>query len=302
LSEKIIVTKEKYELPFSRGILAQSLTRAGLDQLMAYDIAEDIKKELIMQNIFKVRCNDLRNIILEKLEKIDKKIAEQYTFLEVTGKGDKPTIILISGSSGTGTSTVAANVAQRMGIRNVIGTDIIREVLRKIISSELAPTLHKSSFNAWEVLRTPLPTYYSRVLFGFREQVEYVVVGIEAVIDRALKEGVSIVIEGIHIVPGFIKMSYLQEKNIFMFMLKLKDTELHRSRYYVREEETQKRRPAEHYLKHFYEIREIHDFLVEEASKYNILCIDNIYVEQTTDIIIERVISETIDKVKKPID
>ncbi|MFQ6063539.1 MAG: hypothetical protein ACE5J9_10260, partial [Methanosarcinales archaeon] len=76
MSEKIIVTKEKYELPFSRGILAQSLTRAGLDQLMAYDIAEDIKKELIMQNIFKIKCNDLRNIILEKLEKIDKKIAE----------------------------------------------------------------------------------------------------------------------------------------------------------------------------------------------------------------------------------
>lgn len=35
--------------------------------------------------------------------------------------------------------------------------------------------------------------------------VDVVMVGVEAVIERALKEGISIIIDGVHIVPGIHK-------------------------------------------------------------------------------------------------
>ena len=35
--------------------------------------------------------------------------------------------------------------------------------------------------------------------------MDTVSVGVDAVIERAIKEGISIVIEGVHIVPGFIR-------------------------------------------------------------------------------------------------
>ena len=45
---------------------------------------------------------------------------------------------------------MAFELASRLGLKNLISTDMIREVMRKIVSQELSPVIHKSSFNAYE--------------------------------------------------------------------------------------------------------------------------------------------------------
>ena len=45
----------------------------------------------------------------------------------------KPLIILIGGASGVGTSSMAFELANRLRLKNLISTDMIREVMRKII-------------------------------------------------------------------------------------------------------------------------------------------------------------------------
>jgi len=64
------------ELPFSRGILARSLVRCGLDPVTAYTIALDIQSSL---NKPRYTREELREIVLEILEKEQHpKIVERY--------------------------------------------------------------------------------------------------------------------------------------------------------------------------------------------------------------------------------
>ena len=50
---------------------------------------------------------------------------------------------------------MAFELANRLRLKNLISTDMIREVMRKIISKDLSPVIHKSSFDAYESIRTP---------------------------------------------------------------------------------------------------------------------------------------------------
>src|SRR6185503_6884115 len=76
--------------------------------------------------------------------------------------------LLIGGTTGVGKSTLATQLATRLGIVRVVATDAIREVMRALFSHELMPTLHASSFEAGSVLREP-PSK-DEVVVGFRAQ------------------------------------------------------------------------------------------------------------------------------------
>ena len=75
-----------------------------------------------------------------------------------------------------------------------------------MLSPELMPTLHTSSFHADQALREPPGKSADALLLGFREQTAAVAVGINALIERAATEGTGIIIEGAHIVPGFLDL------------------------------------------------------------------------------------------------
>lgn len=203
---------------------------------------------------------------------------------------------MIAGASGVGTSSIAFEVANRLGIRNMISTDMIREVMRKMISKELIPSLHESTFTAYKSLRTPAPVEFDEVLVGFRDHVNVVTVGIEAVIERALTEGISIVIEGAHLVPGFIREELINKNNVAMFVLTVPDEKMHRSRFYSRCRQKWARRPLERYLKYFWAIRRIHDYIEMQARKHNIPIIENIDVVTTIDSIVKSLTEDLVHK------
>src|SRR5207245_2949169 len=118
---------------------------------------------------------------------------------------DVPLVILIGGATGVGKSTIATQLAARLGIVRLVATDAIREVMRAMFTEELMPTLYTSSFNADEALREPPPRAADKVIVGFREQTAAVTAGINALIRRAAEEGTSVIIEGAHVVPGFVE-------------------------------------------------------------------------------------------------
>jgi 2-phosphoglycerate kinase len=278
-----------YTEPFSKGVLSRSLTRAEMGPNKAYSFASCIQSKLKKEKIDLITIEDLVEMIIVDLMEKDPVIAEKYISWRKIKQCNDPLIILIGGASGVGTSSIAFEIANRLGIRNMISTDMIREVMRKIVSKELSPVIHESSFTAYKGLRVPLPPEFDDVLAGFKDHVDTVAVGIDAVIERALKEGISIVIEGVHIVPGFIKEELLKKDNVIMFVLTVSDKDIHKGRFYSRCRQMWARRPLQRYLDNFFAIRKTHKYFESQANKFNVSVIENIDVVTTIDSMIKSI-------------
>lgn len=279
------VDGKQYKEPFSKGIMSRSLNVADIGTERAHDIASDIESELIEKNITEISSLDLANVVLGHLDRIDPKIAKKYKNWRSLRTSKKPLIILIGGASGVGTSSMAFELANRLRLKNLISTDMIREVMRKIVSKELSPVIHKSSFDAYESIRTP-SIRIDNVVEGFISHVDVVNVGIEAIIERSVKEGISTIIEGVHVVPGFIRKDLIENNNIIIFTLKVEDEESHKQRFYSRCRQPWVKRSLERYMDNFDTIRKIQSFLEDQAKIHDSTVIDNVDISQTIDIMI----------------
>jgi len=289
----IIVKDEKIKLPFSRGILTRSITSAGVDVGIAYSIATEVLKEFAKKKKKIVTKDEIREAAYQKLlEHGLEKEAQRYLFWSNFRKLKMPIILLLGGATGVGKSTIATELAFRLGIRTVIGTDTIREVMRRLVTEDLLPSIHTSSFMVWKVLRAPLKGI-SPTIYGFERQVSHISVGINAVIERSQKEGFNAIVEGIHLVPGYVEMTDLS----FMYIIIVKNKEDLISRFYARS--LQSLRPAEYYIKHLDEILEIQEFLIEKAKECNIPILENIEVEKTVSLIMEDLMKRLTEKLKE---
>jgi 2-phosphoglycerate kinase len=186
---------------------------------------------------------------------------------------------------------MAFELANRLRLKNLISTDMIREVMRKIVSKELSPVIHKSSFDAYESIRTP-SIRIDNVIEGFISHVDVVNVGVEAIIERSVKEGISTIIEGVHVVPGFIRQDLIENNNIIIFTLTVDDEESHKQRFYSRCRQPWVKRSLERYMENFDTIRRTQKFLVEQAKIHDSRIINNVDINQTIDIMVNDILEE----------
>lgn len=280
-----------YKEPFSKGILSRSLDISDIGAQKAHEIASDIEKELIEKGITEIPSYELANVILHHLENIDPVIANKYRNWRSLRTSEKPLIILIGGASGVGTSSMAFELASRLRLKNLISTDMIREVMRKMLSKDLSPIIHKSSFDAHESIRTT-SIRIDNVIEGFISHVDVVNVGIEAIIERSVKEGISIIIEGVHVVPGFIKPELMENNNIIIFTLTVDDEESHKQRFYSRCRQPWVKRSLERYMDNFDAIRKTQKFLKQQAIINDSRIIDNMDINKTIEIMVNDILDE----------
>ncbi len=280
---EITIVKSGRETPFSRGVLAQTLCQAGARMEIAYRIASEVRAELLAEERFIVEEEEVLARVRAKLQLTDALVVPRLDKWRILRETTEPVVVLIGGATGVGTSTLAADVARRLNIQSVIGTDSIREVLRRAISPDLLPILHKSSFEITaEDIRVPVDDEET-VLFGFRAQASQVSVGVEAIVERGLKEGTNLVVEGVHLAPEIILQRYKDHPNVCCLVVHLSDEDAHRDRFYIRALGTSMRRPAEEYIAHFEQIRKIHDYILESAVRAGTYTIENISIEATSD-------------------
>ncbi len=288
---EITIVQEGRETPFSRGILAQTLAQSGAKMELAYQISSEVRSELLAEERFVVEEEEVMARVRSKLQVTDALIVNRLDKWRVLRESTEPVVVLIGGATGVGTSTLAADVARRLNIQSVIGTDAIREVLRRAISADLLPILHKSSYGIQpQDIRVPVAEE-ERVLYGYRAQASQVSVGVEAIVERGLKEGTNLVIEGVHLAPEILLHRYQDHPNVCSLVVHLSNEEMHRDRFQVRALGTSMRRPAAEYIAHFKEIRQIHDYIVESAQRVGVQTVENLAIEDTSDAAVEIVAS-----------
>ncbi|WP_425145399.1 ATP cone domain-containing protein [Deinococcus sp.] len=275
--------------PFSKGILVQSLLAAGVAPDYARKVARSTQRQLRGAEDRLVTRTQIREKVEELLRgEVGPEVAARYRLLRVLRKPPRPLMILLGGVSGTGKSLLAAEIAYRLGISRVVSTDSIREVMRAVVSRELVPTLHASTFNAWEAFIPPgesrpeHPTQ-EQLLEGFREQVQQVSVGLSAVVRRSLEEGVSTVVEGVHLVPGYLQTGDFVGAIVIPILITLPSDEEHRQHFESRERETRNHRPRSRYMRYFNEIRAMQGYLERLARQQGVPLLDGLSLDESAD-------------------
>ncbi|MEW6010221.1 MAG: hypothetical protein CIT03_08915 [Methanobacterium sp.] len=187
----------------------------------------------------------------------------------------KPYVILIGSASGIGKSTIASELAKELGIKHLIETDFIREIVRGIIGPDYAPALHKSSYDAYTTLRQKEKFEENDeglINAGFEEHASFVIPAIEKVIKRAVDDFDDVVIEGVHLVPGLINIDKFKDKASIHFFILSADEDIHKERFVKR---AMKIKRGGKHLEYFKENRSIHNFLASQARKNNVPVINN---------------------------
>ncbi len=281
VTPQILVREKDTGFPFSKGLLSQSLHASGMDPSDSHELAEAIQDSLLRSGRYSVTREELRSTTAEALRtKYGEPYAQRYLLWRELRAPKKPLFILIGGGTGTGKSVVAAELGYRLGITHVLSTDTIRQMMRGMFSSQLMPSIHRSSYDAWKQFHLPLPEDVDPVIAAFREQLLRVCVGIHGMLDRALEEHISMIVDGVHIVPGFIREQYFRSAYTTLLILTTKDEVAHRNRFYRRRGQAPYR-GARKYLDNFENIRKIQDYIVGCARKNNAPMFDNVDFDNT---------------------
>jgi len=102
-------------------------------------------------------------------------------------------IILIGGASGSTKTSTSRDISCEFGIAHRIGSGFVREMAKNFISRSESPSLYEYSYMPINNM-TPFQNLYS--------QSEIIEPMINLSIKRAFREGTSIIVEGVNIIPG----------------------------------------------------------------------------------------------------
>jgi 2-phosphoglycerate kinase len=283
------------EQPYSKGLMARALMRTGVTAERSVELAREIEKDLSESGRHIVDLDRLQELALVVLGEGDgdRAIRHLRRYHELQ-ELDMPLIILIGGATGTGKSTVATEIAYRLGITRVTSTDFVRQTMRALFTPEFLPAIHTSSFDAGSVLPKAQEEEVDPLLHGFLEQTRHVLVGVQAAIDRSLEEGWSMVLEGVHLVPGMLPRQ-IEGALVVECVVAIENEETHAGHFWIRDISSEGVRPLDKYLERIGDIRYLQDFIVERAGVEGVPVIENGEREKAIGAVMELVLTAADD-------
>jgi len=263
-------------LPYSKGLTAQTLMATGLSPESSYRLAAALEQRLMLGGRRTIGHDDLRHISREMLGEAESAaLMERLQRWRRVRTLERPLIILIGGTTGVGKSTLANQLAHRLGIVRVASTDMIRQVMRAFFSRDLMPAIHYSSFDCAAAVPTPVPEGVDLTLAGFIEQVRAVRVGIEALVARAVEEKQGFIIEGVHLVPGHLDTTRWGDALVVELVVTVPERRCHEQHFTFRDWHTGGMRSLQRYLEHLDKIRRIQDLIGERAAEHGVTVVEN---------------------------
>jgi 2-phosphoglycerate kinase len=212
-----------------------------------------------------------------------------------------PLVLLIGGCSGSGKSTLAAKLGLRLGIGRIQSSDTLREVMRLLVSRSLAPEIHCSSYQAWQVLpRLPADLGAAdRVVAGFCAQSDKVAIAIRGVVQRTCAEQESAIVEGTHLNPALMQ-EVIQPNAIMVPMLIAVPTKEGLAQHFQSRKVQAPTRADLRHLDHFDDIWELQRHLVTEAAASGVSVIPNLGMKFCIQQVLDLIAAALLDRFPPP--
>ena len=281
--------------PFSQDRLLRFAVTAGLTPQDALNLSRELEASLggpEPRALDEARAEALLRRVLG--ERFGERAARRYGLIASIRATTRPLVVLIGGATGTGKTTLATELAFRLGISHVTSTDMLREAMRAVLPREVVPGLHDHSFRGMVLGRQALSDPRERVLAGFRQQAEQVAVAVRAVVRRAARESTPLVIEGTHLRPPFHRYAPADAQVVIAGLVLAVPEERQHKRRFPQRSLTQPARASSDYLDSFQAVRWIQDDFLAAADKHKALVVSNEEVTDSVDQVIE-VLSRTVD-------
>ncbi len=293
----IKVISEDSSAPFSKGLLARSLMAAGIPPNHTHQMAQEIQQKLYQDRIQEISTKNLYKRTFRKiLNESGEETAEFYKLATDINRMDRPMIIYIGGGIGTGKSSLATELASRLDISKVTGTDMIRQIMRTIFTEQMLPALHSSSFEAMNE-DTPKSSDTIDTKEGFVAQSVNVNVGVRAMVERAINENTNMILEGVHLLPSLIRFEDLANRAYHIpLVISLSNDKSHRAHFVLRQKRAFNRK-AQRYEEQFERIRQIHDYCIETANKFGVDIIENEDFDRSINQLVRMVITKLLQQI-----
>jgi len=222
----------------------------------------------------------------------------------------KSIIILLAGTSGTGKSTLASLLAERLRLSCIVSTDSIRHMLRDRYPRQQHPRLHVSTYEADQLCAqqivqagestntdSSVPPESDRaspavvgdkqrlgrkkLLYGYKSQSLLVLHHLSTLLHAHASNHESIIVEGVHLLPKIIVRFMMSLPGCVPFLIFISNEVKHRERFAIRTKYMTLDPQHNRYVSSFHNIRAIQKYLVAKAEKRMIPCIDNTNVDRS---------------------
>ena len=170
-------------------------------------------------------------------------------------------------------------VALDQGILKCISTDTLRSVMRSFIPKDISPALHRSSYSVEQDGDDPIRNW--------KECCQVLSQSIEDLVDEMIDRNVSLVVEGVHLIPS-TKLIDKWEANggiALGILLTVSKEEDHQLLLKRRGKKTGK--DEQDKLQNFHRIRIIHDEMVQLAQTSNWTLIEQTVAPDPLDLVID---------------
>jgi 2-phosphoglycerate kinase len=293
-----VVVRSDYGLPYSKGLMAQSLMATGLPSDRSFAIAQQIEELLAARRSAEIGVDELRAVAEEVVAATEgEQVVGRFRQWWNVRNLERPLLVLLGGVTGVGKSTVATQLAGRLGISHVIATDQVRQVVRAFFSHEFLPSVHHSSFEVSEAL-SALPPDRSGIVAGFLRQAHDIAPGLDGVVERAISDRTPMVVEGVHLLPDVPSPRLCARATTVRLLIAVRDETRHRQHFHTRGMQTL--RAPERYLDGLDRIRTVQDYLIAQAEAAGIPVIEETGLADVLKEVLEQVLDAVAQEDGRP--
>lgn len=188
---KVRVWVEDHVYVVSRYLLCRALVSAKISSRDAVQISLDLKRTLVDLNLTDIMQEQFEDFLYKTMlvYGYGEPQISCYRMMSTFHRNRVPLLIMLAGTACIGKSTLATKLADRLNLSSVLQTDLIFELMCNFSGQE------KTAYMTTEFASD------EELIEEYQKECEVVRTGVKSDIDKCLKDGKSLIIEGFHIDP-----------------------------------------------------------------------------------------------------